>query len=621
MSESDIASFDALAYKSTELADAADNGQQIEVDEPISAHGDADVDEQGPVAHSPVLCQVDEPKSSLEHPNSHAPVESVPCDDFDPPIQNAVSNSELSERRLSTIEITPPSLDADSSPGQVRYYGPTTQLHIQSRGEDSAGTRFENEVTADFAIDIDSPQLRENLLKLYWGNHTRAVRVVDEHLFLTHRKAGKRSQYYSSFLESALLACAARLKTSQAVRKLGRSYADRAKQHLVYELEQPTIATLQGFLLLSDFEATSARDRVGWTYNGIACRLLFDLGLHQDCTQLVKHGILVETDANLRIELFLCAFVYDRLWALYLGRPSCIPLASFQQRRPCVESTQHPMILTYWTDLCGYISEVTEILNGHLDNLDHKAAEHLTNLSSRIFAAHSNLPPEFSCKHMSELHVTAYGLNMQYCGIQIVLHRVLIKVQVQRPNEGLDMNCDQVDKSRYIMFENAISICRLVLAYREIFGIDNFITVMLDNMYIAASTLISHILQPPANQGSDMSNAHQFLQIISETMALLQKHYPVTERMRHTLSLITENTPLAGLFGSSNAHNNQMRNLAKGLPVALVPPISGSWGSMEALVHDDSILSQNNLFADVFSTEPALEDTSWIHDVDLGMLN
>lgn len=120
----------------------------------------------------------------------------------------------------------------------------------------------------DFIIDMDSPQLRDGLIQVSWSYYSRSVSVVDEQLFMSHRKRGKRSQYYSRFLECALLACATRIRTSQAMKPLGRSYAERAKNDLVYELENPTIATLQGLLLLSEFEATSARDRIGWTYNG-----------------------------------------------------------------------------------------------------------------------------------------------------------------------------------------------------------------------------------------------------------------------------------------------------------------------------------------------------------------
>ena len=77
-----------------------------------------------------------------------------------------------------------------------------------------------------------------------------------------------RSEYYSSFLENALLSCATRMSTSEGVRALGARYAARAKAEIAQELEYSNIATLQGFLLLSDFEATRGRDRLGYMYCG-----------------------------------------------------------------------------------------------------------------------------------------------------------------------------------------------------------------------------------------------------------------------------------------------------------------------------------------------------------------
>lgn len=175
----------------------------------------------------------------------------------------------LAERRPSAIDETRPTLDADadSRPGHVRYYGPTTQLYLQS-GSTPGGE--ETNVMSDFHLDMDSPQLRESLIRLSWSYYARSVNAVDEQLFMSHRAVGLRSQYYSNFLECSLLACATRLRGSSAMKPLGRSFAERAKSDLVFELENPTIATIQGLLLLSEFEATSARDRIGWTYSGIS---------------------------------------------------------------------------------------------------------------------------------------------------------------------------------------------------------------------------------------------------------------------------------------------------------------------------------------------------------------
>ncbi|KAL6407336.1 fungal specific transcription factor [Ilyonectria robusta] len=535
-------------------------------------------------------------------------------------------DASLSERRLADPEGQAPSLDTDCSPGQVRYYGPTTQLHIQSHSDRSTSISTGNDIlsTSDFIVDMDGPQLREILMNSCWSYYSRSVRVVDPQLFMTHRATGKRSQYYSRFLEEALLACATRISTSQAVRKLGRAYADRAKQDVVHELEQPTIATLQGFLLLSDFEATSARDRVGWTYSGIACRLIFDLGLHEDCSQLVKHGILVQSDGNLRDTLFLAAFVYDRLWALYLGRPSCVPLALVQQRQDAFQVlSDDQSTLPYWVSLCKYISEVTEILNGFGAALDRTAGSRLLELGARISTAHDLLPRRLSSKHISDLDVNAYGLNMQFCGIQIVLHRAVVKILSQDDNGDSTANSVCIEQSRAIMYDSAACICRLTLAYREIFGLENFITVMLDNMYIAASTLISQILQPPASRNVEVSfsDAPQLLSIIAETVAALHNHYPVAEKMSRTLSRITENTALASYFGSCTGMNFTSQAMDKPILGSFLPPIGGSWGSMEALVHDDFILSQNNLFGDDPHPNVGETDAPWISDMGLGLIS
>ncbi|KAH7141864.1 fungal-specific transcription factor domain-containing protein [Dactylonectria macrodidyma] len=576
---------------------------------------------------SPAEIQVMDETQEADHQVPTAlmdPYLSAACEDFHDRIYNPTAEHEVPEHRHSSLDDSGPNLDTDSSPGQLRYYGPTTQLHIQARHTQDTDMLVNLGSTTSFVVDMDSTRLRETLIESCWGYYSRSVSVVDEQLFKAHRALGKRSQYYSRFLEAAFLACATRVSTSHAVRSLGRAYANQAKEDIVLELEQPTIATLQGFLLLSDFEATSARDRIGWTYSGIACRLIFDLGLHEECSQLVKHGILIQADADLRHQLFLTAFVYDRLWALYLGRPSCVPLVSVEQRLSCKGPTRLSRSLDHWVILCKLISEVTDKLNGFGTVLDDGSAEHLWELSERISAAHDRLPPSLSPKHISELEMTAYGLNIQFYGIQIVLHRAIVKVLSQSTDKRANHDrTTQVEKSRQALYDNAAHVCRLILAYREIYGVEKFITVMLDNMYVTASTLIAYILQPPAvhsRQGVIESNASQLLNIIAETMSALQKHYPVAEKMRQTLSRITENTVLAGSFGPIEARSSTSQSLDTVLSDAFVPVMVGSWGSMEALVHDDFILSQSQLLGSSAHVDELVVSAPWIQDLGIGSM-
>ena len=87
------------------------------------------------------------------------------------------------------------------------------------------------------------------------------------------------------------------------------------------------------FYFLPNSENRS-NDTKGWLFTGDACRLAFDLGLHRDCSQLQAPEELTQADLEARSVTFWGCFVFDRLWAMYLGRPNCINLAEVTVRRP-----------------------------------------------------------------------------------------------------------------------------------------------------------------------------------------------------------------------------------------------------------------------------------------------
>ncbi|OAA60527.1 fungal specific transcription factor domain containing protein [Niveomyces insectorum RCEF 264] len=502
------------------------------------------------------------------------------------------------------------SLDSESASGRPQHDGPMPYFSAAAQPRKSLDAKDSENMAGQlsavpdrgaggYTVDMDSPQLRDVLLRSCWASYERSIRVVDEQLFLVSRSVRVRSQYYSDFLETCLLACATRTSTSPTVRQLGKAYADKAKQAIASELEQPTIGTVQGCLLLSDFEATSTRDGVGWTYNGIALRLLFDLGLQEDSAQPDTHGILLEADESLRHTLLPGAFVHDKLWSLFLNRPSCVPFYALEksQRFAAPGST-----LEHWITLCKHLSSLKEAIDNAQKEPKRGALDRLLELGAQIRTSHSGLPPPFCCQQMADLDITAYGLNMQFCGLQIVLHRAIVKILDQRMI-ALDFSelAARVDKSRNIMYENAMCICKLVRAYREILGIESFLSIMLDSTYMAASTLVSHVLRPPSV--SDWSappavppphSVSNSLDDVSETLAALQRHYPVAAKMRCTLASLCEGTFLAATFGPPDEQQQRGEDPASlgrmhGCSTAAA---GGSWGSIEALVRDDVVLGR-----------------------------
>lgn len=137
--------------------------------------------------------------------------------------------------------------------------------------DDSASVMAED-TEEEILPSIDSTELRKALLQIFWDVHDRGMLVVDKERFMSHRSTGERSHYYSMFLENAILTWASRVSTSSHIRRLGGDFLQRAQAQVLPELENPTIASMQGLTLLSECVGTGGNDRLSWIYCGIHSR-------------------------------------------------------------------------------------------------------------------------------------------------------------------------------------------------------------------------------------------------------------------------------------------------------------------------------------------------------------
>jgi hypothetical protein len=176
-------------------------------------------------------------------------------------------------------------------------------------------------------------------------------------------------------------------------------------------------------------------------------------------------------------------------------------------RRVSLPDSGSPL-LDAWVGLCGPMAEVTDILNSSSLS-DPAALDRLSILDAKLHAWYENLPPELRCSdsQIIDLDVTAYGLHMQFCKIQIFLHRSPCMVHSRKRKFGESLECGVLpgwtpEQSGKIIYQSAIRIARLLLTYRQIFGVNKIPSIMLDNVNLAATTLISHILQLPNSQAA-----------------------------------------------------------------------------------------------------------------------
>jgi hypothetical protein len=104
----------------------------------------------------------------------------------------------------------------------------------------------------------------------------------------------------------------------------GERYLSKAKELLLDEMTAPTptLPTIQGLLILGGRQCAMGMSSQGWLYTGMAIRMMQDIGLHLNNTQLLgymKRWTPVELETRKR--LYNSAYIWDKTLSLALGRP------------------------------------------------------------------------------------------------------------------------------------------------------------------------------------------------------------------------------------------------------------------------------------------------------------
>ncbi|KAJ0415935.1 hypothetical protein BJY00DRAFT_317396 [Aspergillus carlsbadensis] len=458
-------------------------------------------------------------------------------------------------------ELRTPSETTSKGPPSNAAFGRTSQQHLRLSGTQlrTISTPADELAGLGIAIDIHSAQVKTRLLQSFFRYQPLWVSVVDQELFESHRAAGESSAWFSPFLEMVMLASAARLSTSSAVRALGERYAEIAQTGILEALDSPSPASMQGFLLLSEYEVTQARDRRGWQLCGMACRLLPDLALHESPEG--RHGDDSARVRDARRRLLGACVAFEGVWCMYLGRPSSIPASILQaataacdQRlsslRNAAEST-----LAAWVGLSGPMAEICDLLNT-CPTLHAEAKVRLLRLTRRLHQWTTDLPAGFSCDDTdtADLDPTAYGVHMQYCKVQILVQQALCGAEAARAQAALPPGagaCDDHDceSARRLVYESAIRIVRLLLTYRQIHGPEKIPSVMLDNANLALVTLTHCFLRMTPALVESRKRHIQWVRLAIESMAAIQPHFPVIRRMLDSLRMTVEGTSLGTLLG------------------------------------------------------------------------
>ncbi|KAK5692378.1 hypothetical protein LTR97_010686 [Elasticomyces elasticus] len=449
---------------------------------------------------------------------------------------------------LPSVELSS-MFDNESSGQASSVLGPAPQYHAlspgmmqphqlqqyQYHGDPYKTTDEANNV--EIAVGTNTVHLKRKLLQSFFRYQPLWVTAVDEELFWEYRESRGSSMWYSNFLETVMLACAARLSSSSAVRSLGKQYSIQARADITRALEIPSAASLQGFLMLSEYEVSQGRDSMGWQlcvnkYLGMACRLLTDLGLHEPPGE--AETILVK---RARLHLLGACIALEGIWCIYLGRPSSIPRSVLRTATTLCEQFQCPgsTTLAAWVGLCGPMADICNVLSSS-HPFDAEGKIQLAGLSVDLYSWFDKLPTDFVYDEPN-----AYAVLMQYCKAQILVQ------QASCCGEG------SAEEHRVRIYDAAIRIIRLLLIHRQTQGNDYIRSVMLDTVNFALDTLVNQHLQHPdliRFQEHDI----QWLRMAVESMINMQARFPIVNRRLQSLAVAAKGTSLSPLFKAFDPH-------------------------------------------------------------------
>ncbi|KAL0934687.1 fungal specific transcription factor [Colletotrichum truncatum] len=366
-------------------------------------------------------------------------------------------HEDIVQRLLSTKG----NLSFDQLSGRLRFFGPTANSHVYAGTSYKFDSREPPEQVrrAERIIRSLSIGTHDYLMENFWAHYNSVLNIIHQDAF----EADKESQnptFYSSFLHICILAIAFRFVDADredmkriALGNRESTLHREAKYMLDIELERPGgIPSVQALLLLGDLECGVGRDNTGWMYAGMANRLAFDIGLHLDC----RSNDISEQEVDIRHMVMRACVIYDRYWALFLGRPTSIKNQDIEMDLLSRRFSQLTSLMSgpgalkknITADIYDHLIELMELAGRIVETRDHGQAQekqredatdnalnppqseynaylHAINLDRQLQNWYRRLPEHLQWKPsvIKSAPSSYFLLHQQYHASMILLHR------------------------------------------------------------------------------------------------------------------------------------------------------------------------------------------------------
>jgi len=485
---------------------------------------------------------------------------------------NSVQSSSSSTRSTMVHRLlsTKGHLSFDQLSGRLRYYGPTTNCHIHSElaaeNEEHNRQAVEQRRRTQRVLSTLPQDTQEYLMQMFWQYYNSVIHVIHRDAFEEGLSAGQ-GQFYSPFLHICILGIGYRHadKSRPDIMKISLPGKEstlhrEAKYMLDYELERPGgITSIQALLLLGDLECGVGRDNLGWLISGMANRLCFDVGLHLDTSASGLSQLEVEIG---RMTLWACV-IYDRYWALFLGRPTALKpedlevyrLAAQFERLGTLEpagpsSNLEKQIYEALLDLMELAGKITEIMDKATKpnaRLDHHVYITMAALDRELETWYTRLPHplQWTAENIDGAPFSYFLLHQQYHAAMILLHRQFAQYddfvpsssdQGSESGEHSQASSHFATLSRMTCTRSAGRIAQIFWQHRKHFPTSKIFVTGLQHAGTAAIALVAAIASPKDRVSYDTNM--KYLECLAASIEDMCETYQPAERMSTVLNAV-----------------------------------------------------------------------------------
>lgn len=447
-------------------------------------------------------------------------------------------------------KLAPQPVKFDMASGRVRFFGPTTNMHILSRTVSDPSKTPESFWPISTLVRDLTPDTHDYLIDLFFDCHNSALHIVHKWAFFDDLKTGG-TQFYSSFLHMTMLA--------EGYRYADRSRADskklacptsgldssvfhmKAKKMAELELLKPGgVPSIQAFFLLGDLEVGAGRDDTGWMFAGMSFRLLFDVGLHVDPLELR----LTEREVQIRHMVLWACIMNDVYWALYLGRPTMLKpsdiapacltkdfdrLIESQTRTYAYEKTIETKVYEALLQLMDLLEPLCETRDLRRNVNASDAYLKIATLDRTLNDWYNELPERLKWQEDNIRHApsTFYLLHTQYHTALILLHRTFPTDSSPAAFNRHSGSTHFSILSRNVCATNAVQVAEIISRYRKRFPIQRIFVTGVQHIGTAATALMAEIsmLQTSSEEYAERDRAERarLLGHLSELRDVMQE--------------------------------------------------------------------------------------------------